>query len=75
MKMKRNIALAAFGVTLGAVLILTQAGWSDVGSSKLEGVWVQLNSETKSLEKWLTHLVFGFGERRSDPGSGARLPR
>ena len=33
MKMKRNIALAAFGVTLGAVLILTHAGYTTLTAS------------------------------------------
>ncbi len=40
MKTKRNIALAAVGVALGAVVILTQAGWSEVGANKLEGGWI-----------------------------------
>ena len=40
MKMKRNIALAALGVALGAALILTQAGWSEIASYKLEGSWI-----------------------------------
>ena len=38
-------------------------------------VWVQLNSETRFLGKWLTHLVSGFGGRRSGPGSEARFPQ
>ncbi len=40
MKTKRNIAVAAFGVALGAVVILTQAGWTGLGTYKLEGAWV-----------------------------------
>ena len=40
MKMKRNIALAAFGAALGAAVILTQTGWTEVGSNKLEGAWI-----------------------------------
>ena len=36
---------------------------------------VQVNCETNILEKWLTHLVFGFGGRQSIPGSEARIPR
>lgn len=37
-------------------------------------LWVQPNYETNLLVKWLTHLVFGFGERGSSSGSGARIP-
>ncbi len=40
MKIRRNIALAAFGVVLGTVVILTQAGWSESKSYKLEGAWI-----------------------------------
>jgi hypothetical protein len=42
MKMKKNIALAALSVALGAVVIVTQAAWSDKGphSYKLEGAWI-----------------------------------
>ncbi len=40
MKIRRNIALAAFGVALGAVVILTQAGWSGPKCYKLEGAWI-----------------------------------
>jgi len=40
MNTKRSIALVAFGVALGAVVILTQAGWTEVGASKLEGAWI-----------------------------------
>lgn len=42
MKMKRNIALAALGMALGTVLIVTQAAWSDDKPQwlKLEGAWV-----------------------------------
>ena len=38
-------------------------------------VWAQLNYETNFLVKWLTHLFFGFGERGSSFGSGAKIPR
>ena len=38
-------------------------------------VCVQLNCETNIVEKWLTHLVFGFGGRQSIPGSEARIPQ
>jgi hypothetical protein len=42
MKMKRNLALAALGLALGAVLVVTQAARSDNGpqSCKVEGSWV-----------------------------------
>jgi hypothetical protein len=42
MKTKRNIALAAFGVAVGTILIVTQAAWSDEGpqSLKLGGSWI-----------------------------------
>lgn len=38
-------------------------------------VWGQLNCETKFSEKWVTHFGFCFGEWRSVPGSGARIPQ
>ena len=34
-----------------------------------------VNCETIFSEKWLTHLVSGFGGQQSVPGSGARLPQ
>jgi len=34
-----------------------------------------VNCETIFSEKWLTHLVFGFDGRQSNPGSGARFPQ
>lgn len=42
MKKKRNIALAALGVAVGTVLIVTQAAWSDRHGEpfKLEGAWI-----------------------------------
>jgi hypothetical protein len=42
MKMKRRIALAALGVVLGAVLVVTQAAWSnnEPQANKLDGSWV-----------------------------------
>jgi len=42
MKTKRNIALAAFGLAVGTVLIVTQAAWSDRNHQayKLEGAWI-----------------------------------
>ena len=40
MKKKRNIVLAAFGVALGAGLILTQVGWTESEAVKLEGAWI-----------------------------------
>ena len=42
MKMKRSIVLAALGVAVGTVLIVTQGAWSDRHheSYKLEGAWI-----------------------------------
>ncbi len=40
MKIRRNIAVAGFGVALGTVVILTQAGWSEPKCYKLEGAWI-----------------------------------
>lgn len=40
MKIKRNTALAGFGLALGAVLVLTQPGWAGPKCFKLEGAWI-----------------------------------
>jgi hypothetical protein len=70
MQTKRNIALAGFGVVLGAVLILTQAGWSGVGSSKLEGAWIaKVPPEVAPLQWSYTLVPDPSGKRPAMYGS------
>jgi hypothetical protein len=47
----------------------------DTRNGSPSALWVQVNCETIFLEKWLTHLRFGFDGRRSDSGSGASFPQ
>ena len=74
MKVKRNIALAALGVALGTVLIVTQAAWSDKEpqSFKLEGAWI--GKVTGTPVTWSYTLAPDPSGRRAAMSGSVQVP-